>query len=78
YRTICEPFFEPDVIFAEVKAHLKKLNERDKPDYLTFVANGEPTIKSLFHLRMLLIELFKARALAKRQCRLQFGSFIST
>lgn len=44
YRTICEPFFEPDVIFAEVKAHLKKLNERDKPDYLTFVANGEPTL----------------------------------
>ena len=37
-------FFEPDVIFAEVQKHLNTLQEADKPDYLTFVANGEPTL----------------------------------
>jgi wyosine [tRNA(Phe)-imidazoG37] synthetase (radical SAM superfamily) len=37
-----EDFYEPDKIFEEVQKHLKKLAE--KPDYLTFVANGEPTL----------------------------------
>jgi len=37
-------FFEPEVIFAEVQKHLNSLQEADKPDYLTFVANGEPTL----------------------------------
>lgn len=37
-------FFEPDVIFTEVQKHLNSLQESDKPDYLTFVANGEPTL----------------------------------
>ncbi len=39
-----EPFYSPDIIFKEVKAHLAKLKDTDKPDYLTFVANGEPTL----------------------------------
>lgn len=37
-------FYEPDVIYAEVHEHLEKLKDEDKPDYLTFVANGEPTL----------------------------------
>jgi len=32
------------VIYREVKNHLKKLDEKDFPDYLTFVSNGEPTL----------------------------------
>lgn len=37
-------FYEPDVIFAEIHEHLEKLKDEDKPDFLTFVANGEPTL----------------------------------
>lgn len=37
-------FFEPEVVFTEVQKHLASLKEADKPDYLTFVANGEPTL----------------------------------
>ena len=37
-------FFDPEVIFTEVQKHLDNLQEADKPDYLTFVANGEPTL----------------------------------
>ncbi len=37
-------YFEPEVIFTEVQKHLDSLQEVDKPDYLTFVANGEPTL----------------------------------
>lgn len=37
-------FFEPEVIFTEVQKHLASLKEADMPDYLTFVANGEPTL----------------------------------
>lgn len=39
-----EHFYEPEIIFKEVQKHLKKLKVADKPDYLTFVANGEPTL----------------------------------
>ncbi|HNW52271.1 MAG TPA: radical SAM protein, partial [Prolixibacteraceae bacterium] len=39
-----EIFYEPDLIFAEVKKHLEKLPVNDQPDYLTFVSNGEPTL----------------------------------
>jgi wyosine [tRNA(Phe)-imidazoG37] synthetase (radical SAM superfamily) len=39
-----QPFFEPGVIMDEVVAHLEKLSHGDKPDYLTFVSNGEPTL----------------------------------
>lgn len=37
-------FYEPSVIFDEVQRHLDKLKPEDKPDYLTFVSNGEPTL----------------------------------
>lgn len=39
-----ETFYEPRVVFSEVENHLGKLDENSKPDYLTFVANGEPTL----------------------------------
>lgn len=32
------------MIFKEVQKHLEVLQESDKPDYLTFVANGESTL----------------------------------
>jgi len=35
-------FYEPEKIYAEVQKHLNKLT--NKPDYLTFVSNGEPTL----------------------------------
>ncbi len=37
-------YYEPIVIYNEVQKHLEKLKELDKPDYLTFVSNGEPTL----------------------------------
>jgi len=39
-----QPFFETDVVFNEITAHLQKLKKEDFPDYLTFVSNGEPTL----------------------------------
>jgi len=44
YRFERQTFYEPSVIYDEVQNHLEKLAERDLPDYLTFVANGEPTL----------------------------------
>ncbi|NCB70035.1 MAG: radical SAM protein [Bacteroidia bacterium] len=39
-----QEFYSPDVIYKEVQAHLSKLTSDEQPDYLTFVANGEPTL----------------------------------
>jgi len=39
-----QSFFEPEVIMNEVVRHLEKLSSGEKPDYLTFVSNGEPTL----------------------------------
>jgi wyosine [tRNA(Phe)-imidazoG37] synthetase (radical SAM superfamily) len=39
-----QDFYNPTVIYNEVEKHLAKLTVADKPDYLTFVANGEPTL----------------------------------
>jgi len=39
-----ETFFEPEIIFNEVKNHLTHLGPENFPDYMTFVANGEPTL----------------------------------
>ncbi|MDD4920952.1 MAG: radical SAM protein [Bacteroidales bacterium] len=43
-RTKQATFYKPNDIFVAVKKHLDLLNEKDKPDYLTFVSNGEPTL----------------------------------
>ncbi len=37
-------FYDPETIYREVKNHLLSLKEEDKPDYLTFVSSGEPTL----------------------------------
>jgi len=37
-------FYNPSVIFDEVKKHLSQIKENDIPNYLTFVSNGEPTL----------------------------------
>ncbi len=39
-----QTFYEPSVIYSDVEKHLAKLKDENKPDYLTFVANGEPTL----------------------------------
>ena len=39
-----EVFYRPEVIYQEVQQHLRRLKPDDYPDYLTFVANGEPTL----------------------------------
>ncbi|HPS26748.1 MAG TPA: radical SAM protein [Bacteroidales bacterium] len=37
-------YYDPEFIFKDVQQYIELLNENDKPDYLTFVANGEPTL----------------------------------
>jgi wyosine [tRNA(Phe)-imidazoG37] synthetase (radical SAM superfamily) len=39
-----QTFFQPEDIYAEVKEHIGKLKGNNKIDFLTFVANGEPTL----------------------------------
>jgi wyosine [tRNA(Phe)-imidazoG37] synthetase (radical SAM superfamily) len=39
-----KPSYEPGKLFEEVQKHLEKLDVAHKPDYLTFVANGDPTL----------------------------------
>ncbi|MHC1705142.1 MAG: radical SAM protein [Tenuifilaceae bacterium] len=39
-----QTFFKPNKIFIEVYNHIESLKEKNKIDYLTFVANGEPTL----------------------------------
>ena len=41
YRSTRETFYDPSVIYEKVKKHLSILKEKDRPDYLIFVANGE-------------------------------------
>ena len=37
-------FYEPEYLVEEVEKHLTKIGKIHMPDYLTFVANGEPTL----------------------------------
>jgi wyosine [tRNA(Phe)-imidazoG37] synthetase (radical SAM superfamily) len=39
-----QTFYEPGKLFKDVESHLGKLDKDHIPDYLTFVANGEPTL----------------------------------
>lgn len=55
-------FYDPEVIYSEVEKHLAKLSVADQPDYLTFVANGEPALdinlgRSIEKLKMLNIPI---------------------
>ena len=38
------PQYDPDVLIRAVDHHLKKLEASSRPDFLTFVAQGEPTL----------------------------------
>ncbi len=53
-----QSFFQPELIYEEVKHHIEQLKGDNKIDYLTFVANGEPTLdenlgKSIMKLKTL-------------------------
>jgi wyosine [tRNA(Phe)-imidazoG37] synthetase (radical SAM superfamily) len=37
-------FYDPESLVNDIEKHLKKLDKENAPDYLTFVANGEPTL----------------------------------
>ncbi len=39
-----QEFYKPGVLLREVELHLNKLDKSHFPDFLTFVANGEPTL----------------------------------
>lgn len=39
-----DSFYKPVLIYDKVVQHLERFNKDDYPDYLTFVANGEPTL----------------------------------
>jgi len=39
-----QEFYKPEVLLREVEQHLNKLDKNHFPDFLTFVANGEPTL----------------------------------
>jgi wyosine [tRNA(Phe)-imidazoG37] synthetase (radical SAM superfamily) len=41
---IRKDFYEPENLVENVEMHLNMLDEKHRPDYLTFVANGEPTL----------------------------------
>jgi len=44
YSSNRSQFYSPDILLSEIKKHIGKLDESNKPDFLTFVANGEPTL----------------------------------
>lgn len=44
YCALPRAFYEPEVIYNEVSGHLNKLSPENRPDYLSFVANGEPSL----------------------------------
>ncbi|MFO7868520.1 MAG: radical SAM protein [Bacteroidales bacterium] len=46
YSTELQSFYNPKVIRQEVNNRLDVLADSDKPDFLTFIANGEPTLDS--------------------------------
>ncbi|MBN2349189.1 MAG: radical SAM protein [Bacteroidales bacterium] len=50
-----EEFYAPETLYIEVEKHIKKLDKDHYPDYLTFVANGEPTLDINLgkHIRLL-------------------------
>ncbi len=41
---IRQHFYDPEQLLAEVEIHLDKLDRDHRPDYLSFVPNGEPTL----------------------------------
>ncbi|MFP4557076.1 MAG: radical SAM protein [Bacteroidales bacterium] len=54
-----EPFYEPWVIRCDVEKILEKLDENSTPDFLTFVANGEPTLDIKLGKAIKMLKAFK-------------------
>lgn len=52
-------FCDPHNLVKNVEIHLKKLNTNYTPDYLTFVANGEPTLDLNLGMEIQLIKKFR-------------------
>ncbi|HNW69427.1 MAG TPA: radical SAM protein [Bacteroidales bacterium] len=44
YSITREKFYEPEFIYSETQKHLEKISNKDWPNYLTFVSNGEPSL----------------------------------
>lgn len=59
YCAVSMEFYKPEVIYKEVAAHLNKLTPDNTPDYLTFVANGEPTLDVHLGETIELLKTFK-------------------
>lgn len=51
-------FYEPKVLVNEIHKHLIRLDKEYKPDYLTFVANGEPTLDANLGKEIQLLKKF--------------------
>ena len=55
---IRQSFNEPEKLVDEIECHLKKLSREHTPDYLTFVANGEPTLDANLGKEIRLLKKF--------------------
>jgi len=44
YSIARKDYYQPETIANEVSQHLNAIAKTDKPDYLTFISNGEPTL----------------------------------
>jgi len=44
HTCVRQGFYGPEEVYNQVRNHLKLSDGEDQPDYLTFVANGEPTL----------------------------------
>lgn len=53
-----EAFYEPEKLIENIEAHLNKLDKDHMPDYLTFVANGEPTLDINLGIEIKLLKQF--------------------
>ncbi|MBN1181325.1 MAG: radical SAM protein [Bacteroidales bacterium] len=51
-------FYDPQYLLKNVDEHLQKLQKSHKPDYLTFVSNGEPTMDMGLGEDILLLKKF--------------------
>lgn len=50
--------YEPEILYKNVKHHLQKLDLTHKPNYLSLVANGEPTLDVNFGKEIQLLKRF--------------------
>lgn len=53
-----QSFYDPGVLYEATKKHLASLAPDNKPDYLTLVSNGEPTLDSQLGASIRLLKTF--------------------